>query len=87
MPLRAVTGLCTDAGRDAIWEYSFGPKFDQIAIDFALEAKCKQLGSGVGVKEISRLISAYGIVNLGFLLRRHLWRSKLIRKCGTTGIR
>jgi hypothetical protein len=63
-----VTRRYRDGGRDAIGEYLFGPKLDRIAIDFALEAKCKQLNSGVGVKEISRLISRLRHRQFGILV-------------------
>jgi len=46
-----------DGGRDAIGFYDIGLGHSHIAVDFAMEAKCKALNSGVGVKETSRLIS------------------------------
>lgn len=46
-----------DGGRDAIAEYLIGPPTDRISMDFALEAKCYRSGNGVGVREVSRLIS------------------------------
>jgi hypothetical protein len=57
-----------DGGRDAIGFYHLGPKGDRIAIDFALEAKCKGTGSGVGVKELSRLISRLRHRQFGILV-------------------
>jgi len=55
--ISSMTRPYRDGGRDAIGVYRFGPKGDPIAIDFALEAKCKGIDSGVGVKELARLIS------------------------------
>jgi hypothetical protein len=46
-----------DGGRDAVGKYRIGLKGNDITVDFALEAKCYELSSGVGVKETSRLIS------------------------------
>lgn len=46
-----------DGGRDAIGSYKIGNGLGAIDVDFALEAKCYQSKSGVGVKELSRLIS------------------------------
>ena len=46
-----------DGGRDATGEYLLGPPADRIALDFALEAKCYKESNGVGVKEVSRLVS------------------------------
>jgi hypothetical protein len=52
-----VTRPSVDGGRDAIGTYRVGPLADRIALDFALEAKCYAPENGVGVKELSRLIS------------------------------
>ncbi|CAM3076903.1 restriction endonuclease [Skermania piniformis] len=52
-----VTRPSRDGGRDAIGEYLVGPPADRISLDFALEAKCYSESNGVGVKEMSRLIS------------------------------
>ncbi len=46
-----------DGGRDAIGSYKIGTGLGAIDVEFALEAKCYQSKSGVGVKELSRLIS------------------------------
>jgi hypothetical protein len=46
-----------DGGRDAIGLYRLGHGASAIFIDFALEAKCYDLGNSVGVRELSRLIS------------------------------
>jgi hypothetical protein len=46
-----------DGGRDAVGDYLLGPLADQVAVEFALEAKCYALNNGVGVRDTSRLIS------------------------------
>ncbi len=46
-----------DGGRDATGQYAIGPAADPIRLHFALEAKCYQPGSSVGVRELARLIS------------------------------
>ena len=46
-----------DGGRDAIGEYLLGPQADQVAVEFALEAKCYSPGNTVGTKDMARLIS------------------------------
>jgi hypothetical protein len=68
LQVSTVTRRYRDGGRDAVGFYRFGPKGDPIAIDFALEAKCKQITSGVGVKELSRLISRLRHRQFGILV-------------------
>ncbi len=46
-----------DGGRDALGKYRIGHIENSIVVEFALEAKCKQIESGSGVRETSRLIS------------------------------
>lgn len=46
-----------DGGRDVLGKYQIGTGESSIYVDFALEAKCYQPDSGVGVKDVSRLIS------------------------------
>jgi len=46
-----------DGGRDATGKYRIGTGPGAIEVDFAMEAKCYSIKNGVGVKEISRLIS------------------------------
>lgn len=46
-----------DGGRDAIGKYRIGHHETSIGVDFALEAKCNDLGNGCGVRATSRLIS------------------------------
>lgn len=62
-----VTRPTRDGGRDATGEYLIGPKSDPITIDFALEAKCYGVTSGVGVREVSRLISRLRARQFGVL--------------------
>lgn len=57
-------GLCEitrpwrDGGRDAVGAYRIGVGRSSIEVEFALEAKCYDpMGKGVGVKELSRLLS------------------------------
>lgn len=53
-----VTRATADGGRDAIGEFLIGPSTDPVRVTFALEAKLfAPTGGGVGVKEVSRLIS------------------------------
>ena len=52
-----VTRPTGDGGRDALGKHSLGPPADRVKVDFALEAKCYVPDAGVGVKEVSRLIS------------------------------
>jgi len=52
-----VTRPWRDGGRDGIGEYKIGTVNSSIKVDFALEAKCKNVEYGSGVKETSRLIS------------------------------
>ena len=63
-----VTRPSKDGGRDAIGEYLIGPKSDPIKIDFALEAKCYAVTNGVGVREVSRLISRLRARQFGILV-------------------
>jgi hypothetical protein len=52
-----VTRPTGDGGRDALGRHFLGPPADRVKVDFALEAKCYAPDAGVGVKEVSRLIS------------------------------
>jgi hypothetical protein len=52
-----LTAPTRDGGRDAYGYYKLGPEADPIRLDFALEAKCYAADNGVGVRELSRLIS------------------------------
>lgn len=46
-----------DGGRDAIGQLRIGRGATSVLVDFALEAKCYAASNGVGVREMSRLIS------------------------------
>jgi len=63
-----VTRPTRDGGRDATGEYLIGPRSDPIVIDFALEAKCYAPTNGVGVREVSRLISRLRARQFGILV-------------------
>ena len=52
-----VTRPWRDGGRDAVGLYRIGSQGDSIKVEFALEAKCFEPGTGVGIKHTSRLIS------------------------------
>lgn len=63
-----VTRPSRDGGRDAVGVYVLGPAASPISIDFALEAKCYSPDNGVGVREVSRLISRIRHRNFGVLV-------------------
>jgi hypothetical protein len=63
-----ITRPSVDGGRDAIGTYRVGPIADRIPLDFALEAKCYDPENGVGVKELSRLISRLRHRQFGILV-------------------
>lgn len=52
-----VTRPSRDGGRDGIGRYRIGQPANCITVDFALEAKCFDPQSGLGVKVLARLIS------------------------------
>ena len=66
--IETVTRPSVGGGRDAIPTYRVGPLADRIALDFALEAKCYALVNGVGVKELSRLLSRLRHRQFGILV-------------------
>jgi hypothetical protein len=66
--IETVTRPAVDGGRDAIGVYRVGPISDRISLDFALEAKCYAADNGVGVKELSRLISRLRHREFGILV-------------------
>ncbi len=57
-----------DGGRDAVGTYRMGSQASSIEIEFALEAKCNHRDNGVGVREISRLISRLKHRQFGILV-------------------
>ena len=66
--IETVTRPSVDGGRDAIGTNRLGPIADRILLDFALEAKCYARENGVGVKELSRLISRLRHREFGILV-------------------
>lgn len=52
-----VTRPWLDGGRDVLGKYVIGTHEDNIIVEYAIEAKCFELNSSVGVKHTSRLIS------------------------------
>jgi hypothetical protein len=52
-----VTRPTRDGGRDGIGQLRLGSGPSGILVDFALEAKCYSISTGVGAKDMSRLIS------------------------------
>ena len=66
--IEMVTRPSVDGGRDAIGNYRVGPLADRISLNFALEAKCYAPENGVGVKELSRLISRLRHREFGILV-------------------
>ena len=63
-----VTRPSRDGGRDAIGKLRIGSKASGILVDFALEAKCYNSSAGVGVREVSRLISRLRLRQFGILV-------------------
>jgi hypothetical protein len=73
MLLPAITSLnvtrpSRDGGRDGIGQLRIGTGASSIFVDFALEAKCKGIAHGVGVKDVSRLISRLRHRQFGILI-------------------
>ena len=57
-----------DGGRDAIGQLRIGSGASGILVDFALEAKCYGTSTGVGVRDVSRLISRLRHRQFGILV-------------------
>lgn len=57
-----------DGGRDAIGLYRIGRQCDGVDVEFALEAKRYSSNDGIGVKEVSRLISRLRHRQFGILV-------------------
>ena len=57
-----------DGGRDAVGQFRIGSGVAGILVDFALEAKCYSTNNGVGVKDMSRLISRLRHRQFGILV-------------------
>lgn len=62
------TRFVRDGGRDAIGLYRIGRQCDGVDVEFALEAKRYFSDDGVGVKEVSRLISRLRHRQFGILV-------------------
>ena len=63
-----VTRPWRDGGRDATGTYRIGLGASAIDVEFALEAKCYKPDSGVGVRELSRLLSRLRHRQFGILV-------------------
>lgn len=63
-----VTRPSRDGGRDAIGRYRIGQPQNCVTVDFAIEAKCHNPTSGLGVKVLSRLISRLRHRQFGILI-------------------
>lgn len=64
-----ITKPSKDGGRDAVGSYRIGAGRSAIEVEFALEAKCfDPEGKGVGVKELSRLLSRLRHRQFGILV-------------------
>lgn len=64
-----ITRPWRDGGRDAVGAYRIGTGRSAIEVEFALEAKCyAPRGKGVGVKELSRLLSRLRHRQFGILV-------------------
>ena len=57
-----------DGGRDGVGRMRVGRAASSIDVEFALEAKCYSIGNGVGVREVSRLISRMRHRQFGILV-------------------
>jgi Restriction endonuclease len=63
-----VTRPSRDGGRDGVGRYRIGLPQNCVTVDFAMEAKCYEPGSGLGVKVVSRLISRLRHRQFGILV-------------------
>jgi len=63
-----VTRPSRDGGRDGIGRYRIGLPANCITVDFAVEAKCFEPGTGLGVKVLARLISRLRHRQFGILI-------------------
>jgi hypothetical protein len=63
-----VTRPSRDGGRDGIGKYRLGLPQNCVIVEFAVEAKCYERSSGVGVKAVSRLISRLRHRQFGILV-------------------
>ena len=63
-----VTRPSRDGGRDAVGKLRIGSETSGVLVDFALEAKCYSPSVGVGVRDMSRLISRLRHRQFGILV-------------------
>jgi hypothetical protein len=63
-----ITRPWRDGGRDAIGTYRLGTDAGSINVEFAMEAKCYGMTTGVGVRALSRLISRLRHRQFGILV-------------------
>src|SRR5262249_43133406 len=63
-----VTRPSRDGGRDGVGKYRIGLPQHYVTVDFALEAKCHAQRRGLGVEDISRLISRLRHRQFGILV-------------------
>jgi hypothetical protein len=71
-----ITPASRDGGRDAFGFYRLGPDSDPIHLDFSLEAKCYAPTHGVGVRDLSRLISRLRYRQFGVLVTTSFLRQQ-----------
>ncbi|MEO0368634.1 MAG: restriction endonuclease, partial [Pseudomonadota bacterium] len=64
----ALTPNRKDGGRDAIGTLDIGSDQSKVSVEFALEAKCYSISNGVGVRDLSRIISRIRHRQLGILV-------------------
>jgi hypothetical protein len=63
-----ITRPWRDGGRDAVGTYRIGHGAGSIDVEFAMEAKCYDMKSGIGVRALSRLISRLRHRQFGILV-------------------
>ena len=81
-----VTRPWRDGGRDAVGDFTIGPRADPITVEFALEAKCYQPGrNAVGVREVSRLISRLRHRQFGVLVTTSYVHSQVYQEIRDDG--
>ncbi|TQV87671.1 restriction endonuclease [Aliikangiella coralliicola] len=80
-----ITRPWRDGGRDAIGYYRIGTGPGSIEVEFALEAKCYKSNSGVGVKELSRLLSRLRHRQFGILVTTSYVSSQAYRELKEDG--
>lgn len=76
-----ITRRSKDGGRDAIGTYQVGAGHTPVQLTFALEAKCYALNNGVGVKELSRLISRIKHREFGFFVTTSYIGTQAYKEC------